>query len=174
MGETRPCPLFVHSVDFRGFGVGAGEVQQTLNRMSIFSVFLCDFRVFRVMIRPSKRIPYTKSKYIQKIHNGNPGFTRKHRPAHAQTFGLVARQSLGRKSEICSAKTALTERSASAEVLCFASNPPSHEIHEKFHENTKKKESVGWDTGSTLPRPPHGIFENQRNARKGGQGRGGR
>jgi len=30
------------------------------------SVFLCDFRVFRVMIRSSKRIPYTKPKYIQK------------------------------------------------------------------------------------------------------------
>jgi hypothetical protein len=25
----------------------------------------------------------------------------------------------------------------SAEFVCFASNPPSHEIHENFHENTK-------------------------------------
>ena len=39
----------IKDLRFRGFGVGAEEVQQTLNRMSIFSVFLCDFRVFRVM-----------------------------------------------------------------------------------------------------------------------------
>jgi len=33
----------------------------------------------------------------------------------SQTFGLLARQSLGRKSKICSAKTAPSGRSASAE-----------------------------------------------------------
>ena len=62
----------MHSVDFRGFRVGAGEdnLQEPLNQFFKFSVFLCDFRVFRVMIRPSKRIPYTKSKYIQRIHTG--------------------------------------------------------------------------------------------------------
>ena len=57
----------IFDLRFRGFRVGAGEEEQTLNRISIFSVFLCDFRVFRVMIRPSKRIPYTKPKYILKF-----------------------------------------------------------------------------------------------------------
>ena len=59
IGSPRPCPLFVNSVDFRGFRVGAGEdyLQEPLNWLFLFSVFLCDFRVFRVMIRPSKRIP---------------------------------------------------------------------------------------------------------------------
>ena len=43
---------------------------------------------------------------------------------HVSSENLVTRQSLGRKSEICSAKTALTERSASAEVVDFVANPP--------------------------------------------------
>ena len=33
----------------------------------------------------------------------------------------------------------------------------SHEIHEKFHENTKKKESAGWNPCSTIPRPPRKL-----------------
>jgi len=71
---SAPVPLFVNSVDFRGFRVGDGEGTTWVpsNQFFIFSVFLCDFCVFRVMIRPSKRIPYTKPTYIQRIYNGNP------------------------------------------------------------------------------------------------------
>ena len=82
--KPAPVPLFVHSVDLRVgrgtrttsaeqifdlrvsvgsvWGTGEGTTWVPSNRFFIFSVFLCDFRVFRVMIRPSKRIPYTKSK----------------------------------------------------------------------------------------------------------------
>jgi hypothetical protein len=52
-------------------------------------VFLCDFRVFRVMIRPSKKNSVNELEVHPKIHNGNPGFTRRLRP------GV-------RKSKICS------------------------------------------------------------------------
>jgi hypothetical protein len=117
-----PYPLFVNFVDFRGFRVGAGEdnLQEPLDRFFMFSVFLCDFRV---MMRPSKRIPYKKPKYNQKIHNSNPGFTRRlpHAPsaAHPHIMGAqndsgrtrrlrptVANQIFARKHSVCSAKAA--------------------------------------------------------------------
>ena len=50
---------------------------------------------------------------------------------------------LGRKYSVCSAEAAPSGQPASAEFVCFASNPPSHEIHENFHENTKNKKN-GW------------------------------
>ena len=64
----HPRPLFVYSVEFREFGVGAGEGRYTSPPLLsfLFSVFLCDFRVFRVMKRPSKKIQYTKPKYIRR------------------------------------------------------------------------------------------------------------
>jgi hypothetical protein len=105
-----------------------GSIQPILS----FSCFRGYFREFRVMTRPSKRIPYMKPKYIQRIHTvilihfitekkwslytrrrreakNNRGCNRRLRiqPAHAQTFSLVASLS-----------------TCSAEVVCFASNPP--------------------------------------------------
>ncbi len=55
------------------WGTGEGSTGVPSSRLFIFSVFLCDFRVFRVMIRPSKRIQYTKPKYIQKSITVIPG-----------------------------------------------------------------------------------------------------
>ena len=57
------------------WGTREGTSWVPSNRFFLFSVFLCDFRVFRVMIRSSKRIPYTKSKYIQRIPLGQIQFS---------------------------------------------------------------------------------------------------
>ena len=94
LSYPRPSPLFVNSVDFREFGVGAGEGTTCIqsNRFFLFSVFLCDFCVFRVMMRPSKRIPYMKPKYIQK-------FILKRKSMNPVNYRFTPP---ARKSEICS------------------------------------------------------------------------
>ena len=55
------------------WGTGEGTTWVSSNRFFLFSVFLCDFRVFRAMMRSAKRIPYMKPKYIQRIHTVIPG-----------------------------------------------------------------------------------------------------
>ncbi len=72
-----PVPLFVYSVDFRGFcvGDGGGYYMGSIQPFFLFSVFLCDFCVFRVMMRPSKKNPVHETEVHPKIHNSNPGFT---------------------------------------------------------------------------------------------------
>ncbi len=64
-------------------------------------------------------------------------------------------------------------RQSLAQLRSSASHPTRHhtENTEITQKHGKYKESVGWNPCSTLPRPPHGTHRNQRNSRKGGQGR---
>ena len=97
-----------------------GSIQPIL----YFSVFLCDFRVFRVMIRSAKTIPYKKSKYIQKSRPVIPGslesFTPPARKSEiwSQTVCLVANQ------RFAQLRASLMAHPASAKVVDFIADLP--------------------------------------------------
>ena len=79
----------------------------------------------------------------------------------------------------CSAKVVRSQRPPrSFAKLCFARlrsyalHPTRHhtKFTKKIRKHEKEKDKFAEIQVVPLPRPPHEIFENQRNARKGGQG----